>query len=108
RWVGKANGSRECAPDDRLRVPTNSQMVGTAQARLGPPYELPAMSYLQDELSRCLGEALVLIAVGHGGRLRFDLVAGISHGDGEAALAEHQNIVRHVADGCNLRRRNVV
>jgi hypothetical protein len=32
--VGKANGSRECAPDDRLRVPTIDanefgEMVGT-------------------------------------------------------------------------------
>jgi hypothetical protein len=39
--VGKANGSRESAPDDRLRVPTNfmrARMVGTAQARLCPPY----------------------------------------------------------------------
>src|ERR1700730_19002866 len=35
RRVGKANGSRECAPDDKLRVPTiktaTGQMVGTAQ-----------------------------------------------------------------------------
>jgi hypothetical protein len=42
--VGKANGSRECAPDDRLRVPTDQaeifrcKMVGTAQTRLCPPY----------------------------------------------------------------------
>ena len=40
--VGKANGSRECAPDDRLRVPSNDhperKMVGTAQGRLCPPY----------------------------------------------------------------------
>jgi hypothetical protein len=42
--VGKANGSRVCAPDDRLRVPTFKSMlwkVGTAQARLCPPYENP-------------------------------------------------------------------
>ena len=40
RRVGKANGSRERAPDDRLRVPTSSHCaVGTAQARLCPPYE---------------------------------------------------------------------
>jgi hypothetical protein len=34
RRVGKANGSRERAPDDRLRVPTIHlaiKMVGTAQ-----------------------------------------------------------------------------
>jgi hypothetical protein len=41
--VGKATGSRECAPDDKLRVPTifvtETTMVGTAQARLCPPYE---------------------------------------------------------------------
>jgi hypothetical protein len=40
--VGKANGSRECAPDDRLRVPTKNAfldaMVGTALTRLCPPY----------------------------------------------------------------------
>src|SRR2546430_14934133 len=39
--VGKANGSRERAPDDRLRVPTTfhpAKMVGTAQERLRPPY----------------------------------------------------------------------
>src|SRR4051812_30169949 len=48
RWrrrVGKATGSRECAPDDRLRVPTmpisiSRLMVGTARARLCPPYEI--------------------------------------------------------------------
>jgi hypothetical protein len=36
--MGKANGSRECAPDDKLRVPTGifSKKVGTAQARLCP------------------------------------------------------------------------
>jgi hypothetical protein len=39
--VGKANGSRECAPDDKLRVPTgifSKNKVGTAQARLCLPY----------------------------------------------------------------------
>src|SRR5439155_17446852 len=43
RRVGKATGSRECAPDDKLRVPTivsSRNMVGTAQARLCPPYEI--------------------------------------------------------------------
>src|SRR6266536_1358809 len=49
RRVGKATGSRECAPDDRLRVPTNSandtnKMVGTAQTRLCPPYDSPNLS----------------------------------------------------------------
>jgi hypothetical protein len=43
--VGKATGSRECAPDDRLHVPTKLTsmlgMVGTAQLRLCPPYEAP-------------------------------------------------------------------
>ena len=41
RRVGKANGSRERAPDDKLRVPTMNatiEMVGTAQERLCPPY----------------------------------------------------------------------
>jgi hypothetical protein len=36
RRVGKANGSRECAPDDRLRVPTGN-MVGTAQRTFAHP-----------------------------------------------------------------------
>ena len=45
--MGKANGSRECAPDDRLRVPTTraalqGEMVGTAQERLCPPYDRAA------------------------------------------------------------------
>jgi hypothetical protein len=48
--VGKATGARECAPDDRLRVPAipNSrtrEMVGTAQVRLCPPYNLKAAPY---------------------------------------------------------------
>src|ERR1700730_770988 len=41
RRVGKANGSRECAPDDKLRAPTKfgiREKVGTTQARLCPPY----------------------------------------------------------------------
>ncbi len=29
RRVGKANGSRECAPDDRLRVPTIASNTGS-------------------------------------------------------------------------------
>ena len=42
--MGKANGSRECAPDDKLSVPTTFAaieivMVGTAQVRLCPPYK---------------------------------------------------------------------
>jgi hypothetical protein len=40
RRVGKANGSRECAPDDRLRVPTisgNQEMVGTARWAFAHP-----------------------------------------------------------------------
>jgi hypothetical protein len=44
RRVGKANGSRERAPDDKLRVPTKPQhakVVGMAQARLCPPYGFP-------------------------------------------------------------------
>jgi hypothetical protein len=39
--VGKANGSRECAPDDKLRVLTldiHLIMAGTAHLRLCPPY----------------------------------------------------------------------
>ena len=43
KQVGKANGSRECAPDDKLRVPTSAfkrKKVGTAQTRLCPPYEV--------------------------------------------------------------------
>jgi hypothetical protein len=41
--VGKANRSRECAPDDRLRVPTftsATKKVGTALSRLCPPYAI--------------------------------------------------------------------
>jgi secondary thiamine-phosphate synthase enzyme len=52
--VSKANGSRECAPDDKLRVPTNvslNEMVGTAQAR--PPYDSEAfMTSSKSSLSR--------------------------------------------------------
>src|ERR1700736_5915651 len=41
--VGRANGSRERAPDDKLRVPTifdaiGMNMVGTGQERLCPPF----------------------------------------------------------------------
>jgi hypothetical protein len=47
RRVGKANGSRERAPDDKLRVPTiktaTGQMVGTALERLCPPYGYGAL-----------------------------------------------------------------
>ncbi len=44
-FVGKATGSRECAPDDKLRVPTKTrtnELVGTAQMRLCPPYDSEA------------------------------------------------------------------
>src|SRR5262249_25813907 len=42
RRVGKANGSRERAPGDRLRVPTFQSTpvkVCTARTRLCPPYD---------------------------------------------------------------------
>jgi hypothetical protein len=38
--VGKATGSRECAPDDRLRVPTifkHARTVGTALRAFAHP-----------------------------------------------------------------------
>jgi hypothetical protein len=55
RWqrrVGKANGSRECAPDDKLRVPTavrhDPEQVGTARRGEGvisvPSFLVVAMS----------------------------------------------------------------
>ena len=55
RRVGKATGSRECAPDDRLRVPTiraafHGEMVGTAQLRLCPPYGSPTARYTSASL----------------------------------------------------------
>src|SRR5215831_3140517 len=37
RRVGKANGSRKCAPDDRLRVPTVRNAVGTARRAFAHP-----------------------------------------------------------------------
>ena len=46
--MGKATGSRERAPDDRLRVPTivcETLVVGTAKGRLCPPY--PALSAVE-------------------------------------------------------------
>ena len=39
RRVGKANGSRECAPDDKLRVPTISREALVGSLALSPPYE---------------------------------------------------------------------
>ena len=38
--MGKATGSRECAPDDRLRVPTilDIRMLDGGHAALCPPY----------------------------------------------------------------------
>src|SRR6516164_6495080 len=42
RRVGKANGSRECAPDDRLRAPTVRNAVGTARCALAHPTHMIA------------------------------------------------------------------
>ena len=54
---------------------------------------------VQDEPLNRFCKALVVVGVGDAMRLPLDLVAGIAHGDTEAALAEHQHVVRHVADG---------
>ena len=47
RRVGKANGSRECAPDDRLRVPTVQgafgETVGTARCAFAHPTNSPSL-----------------------------------------------------------------
>ncbi|SIO08725.1 hypothetical protein SAMN05443247_01887 [Bradyrhizobium erythrophlei] len=49
RRVGKATGSRQCAPDDRLRVPTvcHNDFVdrwwARREARLCPPYKWPTV-----------------------------------------------------------------
>jgi hypothetical protein len=61
RRVGKATGSRECAPDDKLRVPTMHRteqlMVGTAQTRLCPPYGLLfALAQLALEIPAAVGD----------------------------------------------------
>src|SRR5436190_17456265 len=46
RRVGKANGSRECAPDDRLRVPTfTCRASNGGHAALSPPYDDLAVSW---------------------------------------------------------------
>src|SRR5437870_1720237 len=60
---------------------------------------LPPRVAPQDEAPYGVSESFVLVAVGHGARLRLYLVAGIAHRDGETALAEHQHVVRHAAHG---------
>jgi hypothetical protein len=60
--VGKANGSRECAPDDTLCVPTVQgafgETVGTAQVRLYLPYEplfvIPGRAFRRGPLKRAM------------------------------------------------------
>jgi hypothetical protein len=48
RRVGKANGSRKCAPDDRLRVPTVRNAVGTARCAFAHPHMGPCESRLSN------------------------------------------------------------
>src|SRR5580704_11044548 len=54
----------------------------------------------QNKLPHRFGEALVLVAAGLRARLRLHLVA---HRDGKAALAEHEDVIRHVPDRGDLR-----
>lgn len=57
---------------------------------------------LQNELLHRFGETLVLVAVGDCARLGFHLVAGVAHGNGKAAFAEHGDVIRHVPHGGDL------
>src|SRR5450759_4080656 len=61
----------------------------------------------QNELPHRFGKALVLVAVGYHARLRLYLIAGVAHGNGKAALAKHEDVIRHVPHGGDLLGRNV-
>jgi hypothetical protein len=62
--VGKANGSRECAPDDKLRVPTSINasigisMVGTA--RRAPLVTLRPISVVRGDDSHYLRKTVII------------------------------------------------
>jgi len=49
--VGKANGSRECAPDDRLRVPTVQSTFLNDAAGLPQPID-----FLDQQIARTVGK----------------------------------------------------
>jgi len=57
RRVGKANGSRKCAPDDRLRVPTVRNAVGTARRAFAHPTHFFSEGDLTARLGRNAPEA---------------------------------------------------
>src|SRR2546430_2497071 len=53
----------------------------------------------QNKLLHCLCEALVIATRGHRVRCLLHLRTAIAHGNREAALVKHQDVVRHVPDG---------
>ena len=57
---------------------------------------------MQDEPFDRLGEAFIVIGIGHQVGLRLHLLAGIAHRDAQPAVAEHQQIIWHVADRRDL------
>src|SRR5712671_1173276 len=89
RRVGKANGSRECAPDDKLRVPPSCFVKWSWWARrkrVCPPYELccsfvtdpSAAKPLCQSRNQAVGVGLVVENVGrdaHAAKTRGDVDA---------------------------------
>src|ERR1017187_533364 len=61
---------------------------------------------LQQPLHR-LGKTLILVRGRHEGRGFLHFGAGVAHRNAGATFLEHQNIIRHVADGGDLAWRDV-
>jgi len=57
-------------------------------------------------ISRRQRETILFIRRGNAPRGSLDVGACITHGDAQSAERKHQDIIGHIADGGDLRRRN--
>lgn len=62
----------------------------------------------QDVLLDRLREAFVLVGRRYPARRALHLATGVAHRDGQPGMGEHEDVVRHVPDGGDLLRRDLV
>src|SRR5579872_2817186 len=80
------------------KAPTLSYLNVGAKAPTHKPLRIRGVA-LEDEFFHGVGEAFVFAARGDVGGGFLDFFAGLAHGDADAALFEHEDVVGLVADG---------
>src|ERR1035441_7550343 len=96
-------------PVTPMRIMTIAPVLTPRTSTNGRPCLVGGLPLLatKDEMFDRAGKTVLYVALRNVRRLRLDFVSRIAHGDAYTALAKHQQIGRHIANGGNLLRGDV-